>query len=1238
MQTLNAYLKKLVRLTLITALVAALWPMEPAVAQASVTQWGLWERTLTTAQTHHWQTFPVQATFTHSSGQILNVDGFYNGTDAGGQQVWVVRFTPTLPGTWSWSTSSADANLRASGTLQAVAPTPAQIAANPNLRGHLRVANSGPRANRYFTYADGTPFFWIGETAWEVNAIRAGIGGGPYDNRHFYTWLADRVSKGFTVAQTQFFFLTNRNEGGYPFPDNAQSDQGNGDFETLNASHFQQLDTRFRAMFDNGLVIAAHPSWLSTYRMSITDARLVSRYLMARYGAYNLVWSLSGEYQYKYPGTNTWDDAGSGGVWGLCWDYSTNRANASCEWNQLGQAVQSYNVYQHPVTIHPSGRPDEADPPEWGAQAHAQSSSGEFHAQPWLTFNWTQTRHYDDHLFYVFERTRDDYALTPIKPTVHSEGFYENNRAEGADAYEVRWQMWTALVNGAAGHTYGAGGLSHFYDPHAPAGETGAATYDATSWDAALAYPGAGYVKPLRDFFAAIPWWQLEPNRQALRVDGSAPAGPSAYDITPPHAASIPNQLHVIYLPRGNAGHLVQMTGLGTGAYIAQSYNPRSGSYTTLNGGSPINPTNGVWTVPASVYANNEDWVLRLTASSGSPTPTTTRTAVPPTATATRTTAPPSPTATATRVGVQDNTATPTATRTAQPTTTTNVTPTPLPTSTGAPVTACAGSGATRSVWSDLSVTTLNEFAARTDNFRLPASSTQTQTTFESPTDSGDYYGQRMQALLCVPVSGEYTFWLASDDLGVLLLNPTRLASPTGADVAVLAAGAAEIAGVPYWTHAREWSKYPTQQSSRQSLPAGWYYIEARAIEGWGGDNLAVAWRLNNVNAPTEGDGSFIVSQANLYPINQPPTTPAPQPTLTPTATLPQPTPAPGDSIRINFQLDGASIPIGYLADTGAVFGERGNGYQYGWNADNTDGARDRDSAQSPDQRYDTLLHMQRGGTYIWEIALPNGTYHVRLVAGDPSYYDTYFHIMAEAVSVVEGVSSTTQRWLEGEATVTVTDGRLTLSNPAPGSFNKVAFIEIAAADTPTVTPPTPAPTATVEPSVTPRPTATPQPTSTPAPAAMIKINFQKANVAVPAGYLADTGKRFGDRGNGQQYGWSANNFTGRDRNSAASPDQRYDTLLHMQKPSVCGGSCTWEIALPNGTYRVRLVAGDATATDSVFRLDLEGVTVIDGAPTDSQRWLDNTVTVTVSDGRLTLSNASGAQNNKVNFIEISSP
>jgi hypothetical protein len=93
-----------------------------------------------------------------------------------------------------------------------------------------------------------------------------------------------------------------------------------------------------------------------------------------------------------------------------------------------------------------------------------------------------------------------------------------------------------------------------------------------------------------------------------------------------------------------------------------------------------------------------------------------------------------------------------------------------------------------------------------------------------------------------------------------------------------------------------------------------------------------------------------------------------------------------------------------------------------------------------------------------------------------------------------------------------------------------------------------------------------------------------------------------------------------------------------MQKPSVCGGSCTWEIALPNGTYRVRLVAGDASATDSVFRLDLEGVTVIDGAPTDSQRWLDNTVTVTVSDGRLTLSNASGAQNNKVNFIEISSP
>jgi len=149
-----------------------------------------------------------------------------------------------------------------------------------------------------------------------------------------------------------------------------------------------------------------------------------------------------------------------------------------------------------------------------------------------------------------------------------------------------------------------------------------------------------------------------------------------------------------------------------------------------------------------------------------------------------------------------------------------------------------------------------------------------------------------------------------------------------------------------------------------------------------------------------------------------------------------------------------------------------------------------------------------------------------------------------------------------------------------------------------------------------------------------VSINFQPANAAVPAGYLADSGAVFGARGNGQSYGWNLSNAsTARDRNASNSLDQRYDTLQHLQKPE--NPNARWELAVPNGSYRVRIVAGDASNFDSRFRIAAEGVIAIDATATSATRWFDNTVTVSVADGRLTVSNATSASNNKICFIEV---
>ncbi|MBE2222015.1 MAG: DNRLRE domain-containing protein [Anaerolineae bacterium] len=195
-------------------------------------------------------------------------------------------------------------------------------------------------------------------------------------------------------------------------------------------------------------------------------------------------------------------------------------------------------------------------------------------------------------------------------------------------------------------------------------------------------------------------------------------------------------------------------------------------------------------------------------------------------------------------------------------------------------------------------------------------------------------------------------------------------------------------------------------------------------------------------------------------------------------SSLPPPTPA--IDIQINYQPASAPIPNGYLIDDGSVFGERSNGYTYGWSSNITITSRDRNNSNSPDQRYDTLLHSQHvnlSNNAIWEIELPNGEYEVYLVAGDPAYFNSYYHILAEGVSIINAAPSSTTRWFEGVATVMISDGRLTLTNGSNSQNNKFNFVHIRSLGTfPTATA-TNLPTATA--TNPPLPTATNTPTST---------------------------------------------------------------------------------------------------------------------------------------------------------------
>ena len=106
----------------------------------------------------------------------------------------------------------------------------------------------------------------------------------------------------------------------------------------------------------------------------------------------------------------------------------------------------------------------------------------------------------------------------------------------------------------------------------------------------------------------------------------------------------------------------------------------------------------------------------------------------------------------------------------------------------------------------------------------------------------GSNYGSRIRGYICPPLTGDYTFWIASDDNSELWLSSDS--DPENKT---------KIAGVNPWTYSREWTKYSSQKSKPISLQAGsQYYVEVLHKEGSVYDNVAVGWQLPDASSTLE--------------------------------------------------------------------------------------------------------------------------------------------------------------------------------------------------------------------------------------------------------------------------------------------------------------------------------------------------------------------------------------------------
>jgi glucose/arabinose dehydrogenase len=141
-------------------------------------------------------------------------------------------------------------------------------------------------------------------------------------------------------------------------------------------------------------------------------------------------------------------------------------------------------------------------------------------------------------------------------------------------------------------------------------------------------------------------------------------------------------------------------------------------------------------------------------------------------------------------------------------------------------------------------------------------------------------------------------------------------------------------------------------------------------------------------------------------------------------------------------------------------------------------------------------------------------------------------------------------------------------------------------------------------------------------------INFQFDEATPVTRYLVDSGQVFGDRGGGLSYGWSTDH-TDQSRERSANPDQRLDTLVHFELGQ------RWEFALPNGTYEVTASIGDPSNT-STHTLNVEGVNYWNAVALAPNVFNSETMTVTVSDGELTLDQGTAIDKaTRINYVHI---
>lgn len=487
----------------------------------------------------------VSVEFTSPSGKRSTVDAFWDGG-----KVWRVRFSPTEAGRWRWRSECshpADKGLHGrTGTLECVP-----------YRGSDRLLAHGPLKlssnRRHLVHTDGTPFFWLADTAWN-GVLKA-------EPRDWEKYLRTRKSQGFTAVQfvsTEWRALERDARGETSFADPKYS--------RVNPEFFKRLDAKVAAINKHGMVASPVMLWAISpddvgQKLSEADAIRLTRYMVARWGAHNVVWMLGGDGRYGGEGAR--------------------------RWHRIGRAVFGEQP-SRPATMHPCGQ-------SWFGE--------EFRREPWFSFIGYQSGHGDSpqSVKWLLEGPpAREWDKAPVLPVINLEPNYEAhisyNSKKAFDALGVRKALYRSLlVSPTAGVTYGHHGI-WFWAEKAEIPLNHGASGIAPPWHEAVGSEGAESVKHLSKFFTSIKWWELRPAQGLLAVQPGAD-DPNRF-VTVSQGEK--GDLLVAYLPVG--GTIELKTETLKHPLRARWFDPRTGKWTEI--GKVASPTQRFAAPDAG------DWVL----------------------------------------------------------------------------------------------------------------------------------------------------------------------------------------------------------------------------------------------------------------------------------------------------------------------------------------------------------------------------------------------------------------------------------------------------------------------------------------------------------------------------------------------------------------------------------------------------------------------------------------------------